>query len=79
MMALLATLKSKLMGIVGAILLALGLLIGSVQYGRKAQRKEDRVDDMEKYIETKKEIDDVENNPDRDTALDRLRRNGWTG
>ena len=79
MMALLATLKSKLMGIVGAILLALGLLIGSVQYGRKAQRKEDRVDDMEKYIETKKEIDDVENSPDRDTALDRLRRNGWTG
>ena len=79
MMALLATLKSKLMGIVGAILLALGLLIGSVQYGRRAQRKEDRVDDMEKYIETKKEIDDVENSPDRDTALDRLRRNGWTG
>jgi hypothetical protein len=76
---ILSTLKSKLMGIVGAILLALGLLIGSVQYGRKAQRNEDRVDDMEKYIETKKEIDNVENSPDRDTALDRLRRNGWTG
>jgi hypothetical protein len=76
---ILSTLKSKLMGIVGAILLALGLLIGSVQYGRKTQRNEDRVDDMEKYIETKKEIDDVENSPDRDTALDRLRRNGWTG
>ena len=78
-MSILSTLKSKLMGIVGAILLALGLLIGSVQYGRKTQRNEDRVDDMEKYIETKKEIDDVENSPDRDTALDRLRRNGWTG
>ena len=78
-MNILSTLKSKLMGIVGAILLALGLLIGSVQYGRKTQRNEDRVDDMEKYIETKKEIDDVENSPDRDTALDRLRQNGWTG
>jgi len=73
----LSFLKSKLARILGAIIFALSILFGSIQYGRKAQRNEDRVNDMEKYIETKKEIDDVENSPDRDAAFERLRDNGW--
>ena len=77
MMTLLATLKSKIVQRAGAILVALGVFFGLFQYGRKTQRDDNRVEDMEDYIETKKEIDDVENSPDRGTALDRLRRNGW--
>jgi len=79
MTALLATLKSKIVQSVGAIFVALSVLFGLFQYGRKTQRYDNRVEDMEDYIKTKKEIDDVENSPDRGTALDRLRRNGWTG
>ena len=63
--------------LLGAVLATAVLLLSTFQYGRKAQRDEDRVDDMEDYIETKKEIDDVEASPDRDAAINRLRRNGW--
>ena len=77
MMALLATLKSKIVQIAGAILVALSVLFGLFQYGRKTQRDDNRVEDMEDYIETKKRIENVQNSPDRDAALERMRRNGW--
>jgi len=77
MMTLLATLKSKIVQIAGAILVALSVLFGLFQYGRKTQRDDNRVEDMEDYIETKKRIENVQNSPDRDAALERMRRNGW--
>jgi hypothetical protein len=77
MMALLATLKSKIVQIAGAIFVALSVLFGLFQYGRKTQRDDNRVEDMEDYIETKKRIENVQNSPDRDAALERMRRNGW--
>ena len=66
MMALLATLKSKIVQIAGAIFVALSVLFGLFQYGRKTQRDDNRVEDMEDYIETKKRIENVQNSPDRD-------------
>ena len=77
MMTLLATLKSKIVQIAGAIIVALSVLFGLFQYGRKTQRDDNRVEDMEDYIETKKRIENVQNSPDRDAALERMRRNGW--
>ena len=77
MMALLSTLKSKIVQIAGAIFVALSVLFGLFQYGRKTQRDDNRVEDMEDYIETKKRIENVQNSPDRDAALERMRRNGW--
>ena len=77
MMALLATLKSKIVQIAGAIFVALSVLFGLFQYGRKTQRNDNRVEDMEDYIETKKRIENVQNSHDRDAALERMRRNGW--
>ena len=77
MMTLLATLKSKIVQRAGAIFVALSVLFGLFQYGRKTQRDDDRVGDMEDYIETKKRIENVQNSPDRDAALERMRRNGW--
>ena len=77
MMTLLATLKSKIVQRAGAIFVALSVLFGLFQYGRKTQRDDNRVGDMEDYIETKKRIENVQNSPDRDAALERMRRNGW--
>jgi hypothetical protein len=77
MMGLLATLKSKIVQRAGAIFVALSVLFGLFQYGRKTQRDDNRVEDMEDYIETKKRIENVQNSPDRDAALERMRRNGW--
>jgi hypothetical protein len=77
MMTLLATLKSKIVQSAGAIFVALSVLFGLFQYGRKTQRDDNRVEDMEDYIETKKRIENVQNSPDRDAALERMRRNGW--
>jgi len=77
MTALLATLKSKIVQSVGAIFVALSVLFGLFQYGRKTQRDDNRVEDMEDYIETKKRIENVQNSPDCDAALERMRRNGW--
>ena len=77
MMGLLATRKSKIVQRAGAIFVALSVLFGLFQYGRKTQRDDNRVEDMEDYIETKKRIENVQNSPDRDAALERMRRNGW--
>ena len=76
---MLSFLKSKLFNMLGAIIVALSILVGVFQYGRKAQREDNRVEDMESYIKTKEKIDEIEHSPDRDAALERLRRNGWTG
>lgn len=65
--------------IVSAIVAGAALVFGLIQYGKKEQRDEDRVNDLEAYIDTKKRIDNVEGSPDRDAAVDRLRRNGWLG
>lgn len=75
--AVIGLFTTKIGRILGALLAAATILIGAVQYGRKAQREDDRVEDLEDFIETKKEIDNVEAAPDSDTAFERLRTNGW--
>ena len=70
-------LTSKVGRLLAGLLTAVAVLFGTIQYGRKAQREADRVDELEDYIDTKKEIDDVEASTDPDAAFKRLRNNGW--
>lgn len=71
-----ALLTSKVGRLVAALLTALTILVGVFQFGRKAQRDDDHVEELNEYIETKKRIDNVQVSPDRDAAIDRLRDNG---
>lgn len=61
-----------------ALAAAASILIGFFQFGKKTQKEDDRVSNLEDFIETKKEIGNVEASPDRDSAVERLRDNGWT-
>lgn len=70
-------LGTRLGKLVSALVAGAAVVFGAIQYGKAQQREAHRVDDLEDYIETKKEIDDVEAAPDRDAAFERLRRNGW--
>lgn len=70
-------LATKIGKAVAAVVAAVSILLGVFFVGRKAQRSDDRVEDLEDYIHTKQEIDDVEVSADPDAAFERLRRNGW--
>jgi hypothetical protein len=59
--------------------LLVGFLVtvfGLIQYGKMKQRKEDEVQDLKDYVETKEKIDEVAPSNDRSAAIDRLRGNG---
>jgi len=70
-------LSSKVGRLLAALLAGAALIFGSIQFGRKAQKESQKVDDLEDYIETNKEIDDVEAASNSDDAFDRMRDNGW--
>ena len=73
---MLSFLQSKLFGMLGSITLVLSILMGVFQYGRKDQREERRVEDMEDYVKTKERIDEVQPTDNRDANLRRLQRTG---
>jgi len=75
---MLAFVTSRVGKILGAVALAASILLGAFVYGRQTEARSQRVENLEAYIETAKEIQDVEASPDRDAALERLQRNGWT-
>ncbi len=70
--------SSRLGKLVSAIAAGAALIFGAIQYGKSQEREHSRVDDLEDYIETKKEIADVEATTDTDAARKRLRDNGWS-
>jgi len=68
---------SKLGRAVGMILGVLAFA-GSIFLGGRRYEKQDRkIEDLEDYVDTKEKIDDVEKSDDRDAAVERLRDNGW--
>lgn len=71
--------STKVGRLLAALLTAAALLFGAIQYGRQDQKNVQKVEDLEDYVETKKEIDDVEVSPGRDAAIERLRSNGILG
>lgn len=74
--ALIGLLTTRIGKLLVALLAGATAVLGLIQLGKKQQRDEDRVDDLESFVETKKEIDDVEAATDRDAAFERMRRNG---
>lgn len=74
---MLELIHNKIVQLLGGAILAYGIVLGLIRYGKKTERTKDRIKKMEDYISTKEKIDEVESSPDRDTAVDRLRRNGW--
>ena len=72
-------LNSRIRKLLAALVAAATILMGTFFYGRKAQRTDDRVEDLEEYFETTEIIDAVEVSDDPDAAIKRLRDNGWTG
>lgn len=51
-------------------------VFGLIQYGKIKQRKEDEVQDLKDYVETKEKIDEVTASNSRVDAISRLRNNG---
>jgi len=74
---MLAFLSTKIGRLVSALVAGAAIVFGAIQYGKREQRQEAKVEDLEDYIKTKKELDDVKVSPDRDAAFKRLQRNGW--
>jgi uncharacterized protein HemX len=66
---------SRLRNLAAAVLAAGVFIFGLIQYGRQTQKHKQEVKDLKDYKETRERIDEVEVSPDRDAALDRLRRN----
>lgn len=71
------SLIGKLKGLLIIIASLFAFTFAAIQWGRKSQREDDRVEGLEQYIQTKERIDEVEVSDDRDAAFERLRRNGW--
>ena len=71
-------LTSNLGKALSGLVVALGILIGVFQSGRKVQKKDQRVRELEEHIETVERIDNVEVSDNRDDAIERLRNNRWT-
>jgi hypothetical protein len=59
-----------------AIIAALAVVLGLVQYGKLDERQEAVIREMEVQIETMERIDNVEDSPTRDAAIERMRKHG---
>lgn len=70
-------LTSNLGKALSGLVVVLGILIGVFQSGRKVQKKDQRVRELEEHIETVERIDNVEVSDTRDDAIERLRNNRW--
>ena len=71
-MSLFGTLKARLIGLLAALTVVLGIYLK----GRSDQKEKERVEDLEEYIDTTEKINEVSESDTRDAAVERLRRNG---
>jgi len=67
---------TKVGRLIGAVLIGLGALLAMFQMGKREQRKEEHIKDLEEYKETNDDIQDTPVTTDRESALKRLRDNG---
>lgn len=70
-------LSSRLGKLLITLAASAGIIFGAMQWGAGRERDANRIEQLETYIETKEVIKDVEVSPNRDTAIERLRDNGW--
>lgn len=76
MLSVLAFLRSTIGKYLLAIGVALGVLLRVYVLGRKHEEDKQKAEDQQDFIDTTDRINDVEDSPDRDAALDRLRDSG---
>ena len=72
---LLGVVGSRILSLVGAVLAVSGSILAIFMSGKRSERLNRKVQDLEDYKETKERIDEVDASPDRDAALERLRDN----
>lgn len=77
MLVFLSLLKSRIGKAIASVVVALAVIVGLIRYGASKEKEALRVDKLEDYIRTTKEINDVENSSDDDAAIKRLRDNGY--
>jgi len=70
------TLGSKLGRLLAMVIGTLGSILLIFQFGKSAEKKNQKIKNLEKYKETMDAIQDVDINTERDAALERLRKNG---
>lgn len=66
---------SRLKRLAVSALAVIATVFGLIQYGKLSQKKKQKIEEIEDYKETRERIDDAERSPDRDAALERMRKN----
>ena len=74
---MLTFLTSRIGKLLITFIAAAGILFGTMQFGAGREREATRVEQLDVYVKTTKEITNVEASPTRDTAISRLHDNGW--
>ena len=72
---LLAIVGSRVGRLVAGVLAVGGMILAIFSSGKRSERQNQRVRDLEDYKETKERIDEVDASADRDAAIERLRDN----
>ena len=67
-------LTTRLGKILSSVLFVVGAVVTVFKAGRKAEEKDQEVEDLRDYKETKEKIDETPVSTNRDDALDRLRK-----
>ena len=72
---LLSIVGSRIASLVGGVLAVGGMILAVFLSGKRSERQNRKVKDLEAYKNTKERIDEVDAADSRDAALDRLRDN----
>ena len=62
--------------ILAALVAAGALLLGVFTFGKSTQKQKQRVEELESFVKTEEKINEVNASPDRNAAIERMRRNG---
>ena len=66
---------SRLMRLVASALAVMGGILAVFSSGKRAEKKRQRIKDLEDYKETKERMDEVPTDLERSDAIDRMRGN----
>lgn len=66
---------SRLKRLAASALAVILTVFGLIQYGRMTEKTKQKTEELKEYKKTRERIDDAERSPDRDAALERMRKN----
>jgi hypothetical protein len=73
---LIANVGSRILSLVGIASAVLGSILLVFQAGKNDERKDQELDELKDFKETKEKVDEVPTDLDRDSAVERLRKSG---